>query len=150
MTLCGVALYSRENRDVFHFALWLSLGAGILILLCLLLSHFLPRDDGEELKSTVLHLNQLLEQEQERFAFYPFRDSPSVEVSDLCQQIRRLCNKILLSRYRLQAEEEQFDFILSTLNEGFLMVDFEKRILCYNHTAQKVLSLHGEIGRAHV
>ena len=145
VTLCGVALYSRENRDVFHFALWLSLGAGILILLCLLLSHFLPRDDGEELKSTVLHLNQLLEQEQERFAFYPFRDSPSVEVSDLCQQIRRLCNKILLSRYRLQAEEEQFDFILSTLNEGFLMVDFEKRILCYNRTAQKVLSLHGDI-----
>ena len=59
VTLCGVALYSRENRDVFHFALWLSLGAGILILLCLLLSYFLPRDDGEELKSTVLHLNQL-------------------------------------------------------------------------------------------
>ena len=60
-----------------------------------------------------------------------------MELSDLCQKIRRLCNKIILCRYRLQAEEEQFDFILSTMNEGFLMVDFEKRI--------HVLGLHGDI-----
>ncbi len=145
MTVCGVVLYTRKNWDIFHFGLWFSLGAAILILLCLLLSHFLPRDNGEDLKKNILHLNSLLDEQQERFAFYPLRDNRSVELSDLCQKIRRLCNKIILCRYRLQAEEEQFDFILSTMNEGFLMVDFEKRILCYNRIAQHVLGLHGDI-----
>ncbi len=145
MTVCGAVLYSQKNWDVFHFGLWFSLGAAILILLCILLSRFLPRDSGEELEESLRQLNTVLDSQQERFAFYPVRGIRSVEVSDLSQKIRRLCNKIILCRYRLQAEEEQFDFILSTMREGFLMVDFEKRILCYNRTAQEVLNLHGEI-----
>lgn len=145
MTVCGAVLYFRKNWTVAQFGLWFALGAAILILLCLLLSRFLPRDNGEELTQTIQHLNAALEEQQERFAFYPHRDVRSVEISDLCQKIRRLCNKIILCRYRLQAEEEQFDFILSTMNEGFLMVDFERRILCYNRIAQKVLKLHGDI-----
>ncbi len=145
ITVCGAVLYSRRDLDVMHFGIWFSLGAAILLVLCLLLSRFLPRERGDELQESIRHLNDILTQQQERFAFYPNRDTPSVELSDLCQNIRRLCNKILLSRYRLQAEEEQFDFILSTMNEGFLMVDFEKRILCYNRIAQHVLKLHGDI-----
>ena len=145
ITVCGAVLYSRQDLDVVHFGIWFSLGAAILLALCLLLSRFLPRGNGDGLQESIHHLNEVLSERQERFAFYANREAPSVELSALCQNIRRLCNKILLSRYRLQAEEEQFDFILSTMNEGFLMVDFEKRILCYNRIAQHVLKLHGDI-----
>lgn len=42
MTVCGAVLYFRKNWTVAQFGLWFALGAAILILLCILLSRFLP------------------------------------------------------------------------------------------------------------
>lgn len=126
---------------VLHTVLWIVLAAALLALLAIVLARSLTRDAEREQRQEIQLVTKLLREEQERFVFHPIQHNMTVEVSDLCQEIRGLCSRLVLARYRLQARENRFRFIFSSLKEGFVLLDQKQHVLAYNHIAQQLLGI---------
>ena len=121
----------------------------LLFILCLALLVWLiirsaVRNTEREQQQEIALVTKLLAERQEGFAFHPIQENMTVEVSDLCQQIRKICNRLLLTRYRLQSRENRVRFIFANLNEGFVLLDQKRHVLSYNHIAQQILGIPDE------
>ena len=142
LALFGMEAWKRRGSP-------LALAFLLLFVLCLALLVWgivraAARDTEREQQREITLVTKLLAERQEGFAFYPIQDNMTVEVSDLCQQIRRICNRLLLTRYRLQSRENRFRFIFANLNEGFVLLDQKRHVLSYNHIAQQILGIPDE------
>lgn len=142
LTLSGAGVWvNRGSSQAVPYLL-----AAMIFLTCLIfvLMRMVSRDEIRSQQQEIELVTKLLREHQEGFAFHPIQQNMTVEVSDLCQEIRRICNRLILTRYRLQARENRFRFIFSSLNEGFVLLDQKKHILTYNHIAQQILGMPDE------
>ena len=53
--------------------------------------------------------------------------------------IRGICNQLVATQMKRRNQKRQFDFILANMNEGFLMVDTDKRVIALNGSAAQIL-----------
>ncbi len=139
LSFCGLMAWLNQD-EVHRFVLWFGAAAVCLLLLVLLVRWFASRDSAQKLREDIARINRLLDENEEDYALMPVSGSLSIELTGLNQHLRTLSNRLRLLHASYQTQDKQFRYIFSRLNEGFILLDLNQRILSYNHVAEKVLA----------
>lgn len=132
----GAAVFIRVGNVSFF---WAYLLAAVLLLaaVCAGLSKSIRKVIFRPLKDFACQLRE----KGEKFAFSSEMPHIAPEVDELSESIRSLCKKLVADRMRRRNQQRQFDFILANMNEGFLMVDTDKRVIALNGSAAQILGI---------
>ncbi|MEG2597155.1 MAG: ATP-binding protein, partial [Oscillospiraceae bacterium] len=136
LTMGCVWFFFYCERSAFF---WLMLIGSILLLLAVCIS-FSVRDDLK-VRKPLEDLSLHLEKHKEKFAFQPLLESKNPSIMRLSQNIRGLCNQLIITKMKMKNQQKQLEFIFSNMNEGFLMTDLDRKIIFLNGTASQILGM---------
>ena len=112
------------------------------IMAALVISLFLA---GRFTKSVTKPLESIVDalsaHEYEKLSDYK---SPYYEIDKMMQTLQELLRQITESGAKLKEEREKVDYILSNMDEGFVLVDGNKNILLCNNSARDFFSVGSE------
>lgn len=137
----GAAVFAHTGGSTVFWA-YLAAGALILAAACVWLTKSTRKAAGR----SVADLSRQLEEKGEKFAFSPESSGPSPEIEELRDNVRDICNQLIVTQMKRRNQKRQFDFILANMNEGFLMVDTDKRVIALNGSAAQILGIQGDAG----
>ena len=140
LSFCCQQAWQNSGGEVRDFVPWFGLAAVFLLLLVLTVFRFASRDSGQKLREDIERLDRLLDEDEEDYALKPVSASLSVELTGLNQHLRNLSNRLRLLHASFQTQEKQFRYIFSRLNEGFILLDLNQRIITCNHVGENGLS----------
>lgn len=106
----------------------------LAMVLALLLSAFLARTFSKSLAAPLEEVAQRIS--EENLDDLNSNGSAYDEIDKIVSKIQRLFQRIHRSKQDLALEKEKIDYILSSMNEGFVMFDEHKDILLINHSAK--------------
>lgn len=132
----GAAVFAHTGGSTVFWA-YLAAGALILAAACVWLTKSTRKAAGR----SVADLSRQLEEKGEKFAFSPESSGPSPEIEELRDNVRDICNQLIVTQMKRRNQKRQFDFILANMNEGFLMVDADKRVIALNGSAAQILGI---------
>lgn len=141
LTAGGAAVFWYTGNST---AFWAYLTIGVLILAgaCV----WFTKSTRMAAYQSLEELNRQLEEKGEKFAFSPEVSGDAPEMDELCGNIRGICNQLVATQMKRRNQKRQFDFILANMNEGFLMVDADKRVIALNGSAAQILGIQQEAG----
>lgn len=106
----------------------------LAMVLALLLSAFLARTFSKSLAAPLEEVARRIS--EENLDNLPSNATAYDEIDKIVSKIQRLFQRIHRSKQDLALEKEKIDYILSSMNEGFVMFDENKDILLINHSAK--------------
>ena len=139
LTAGGAAIFVNTGSSTFFWA-YLTLSVLILAAVCVWFAKSVRKAAGR----AVADLNRQLEEKGEKFAFSPESSGASPEIEELRDNVRGICNQLVVTQMKRRNQKRQFDFILANMNEGFLMVDTDKRVVALNGSAAQILGIRGD------
>ena len=139
LTVGGAAIFANTGNSI---AFWGYLIVSVLILAAACV--WLAKGTCQAADRPVANLNRQLEEKGEKFAFSPESSGPSPEIEELRDNVRGICNQLIVAQMKRRNQKRQFDFILANMNEGFLMVDIDKRVVALNGSAAQILGIQGD------
>lgn len=136
LTAGGAAVFVCAGPST---AFWAYLTAGVLLLAAV--SIWLAKNARKAVRRPVEELNRQLKETGEKFAFASEPADASPEMKELYENIRSICSQLTAIKLKRRNQKRQFDFILANMNEGFVMVDADKRLIALNGSAAQILGI---------
>ena len=136
VTAGGAAVFMHTGSSTAFWA-YLTIGVLLLTTVCILLT----KNTRKAAYRSVEELTRQLEEKGEKFAFSPDASGTAPEIEELSGHIRGICNQLVSTQMKRRNQKRQFDFILANMNEGFLMVDADKRVIALNGSAAQILGI---------
>lgn len=135
--------YLRVSKELpgllynFAPALAAALAAAAVSFLAALL---LARRFSDSLTSPLVALSDSLKLVKDGSATLTPADYPYQELQDMAADINHLSGEVGRSLQRLEREKSRIDYILSSMSEGFLLLDEDENILLCNQSAKSFLN----------
>lgn len=140
--------YLRVSKEVpgliynFAPALAAALAAAAVSFLAALL---LARRFADSLTSPLVALSDSLKLVKDGSATLDPSEYPYQELQDMAADINHLSGEVGRSLQKLEREKSRIDYILSSMSEGFLLLDEEENILLCNDSAKSFLGAKGAL-----